>query len=967
MVIFVPYKTKKESIMKLQPLFFTLLLSLSSQAQNVRIQATVGDFFTGEELDSVLMEVMRPDSTVAYTFQSKSYGMWNFHEGTDVPQGDYILKFTRKDYEPLYIRKRLVYQKYRKTFEELGKIYLKKIYSRTVHLGEVVIKPTQVKMIHHGDTIIYNADAFNLPEGSMLDQLVRVLPGTTIDRDGQIFVNGKKISSLMLNGNDFFRGNPKMALDNLPAYTIKNIKVYERQSDRDMALGMDKTGRELPTVMDVNLKKQYSIGWMGSVEGGYGTDDHYMGRLFLMRFSKQSRIALFADLNDLGDDYSYVNSGRWNENRLSDGLHRSVKGGVDIDVNDKYKRYSVNGNVTATHHKSTQEEYTSSIEFYPTGDIFQKKAYHQTARQTDVNSYAKLQLTPKTGIFIQVSPYANYHHYDNQSGLLSADLNMMLEEKYRGELLDSVFSPMAQSGLYRRYVTSTLRNNALSKGHSWNTGTGFELSYRPKNTQDRLTVNGDAYYGSSLHRSLDDYDNTVNNTLQHRYKYSENPTDRYRYHLGASYSYVLRGFLGGGLTGINLSYDYTQDYTGSHRPFYDLEATEWDGKDIDLLPSVSDGATQYLNLVNSYHSNRLDRQQRTVLSFDHSRNWLQVEFGLPLFFANNRLGYQRGTVDTVAVRHKLYVEPYATLKAKRKKDRKERGLELKYNLQYRQPDLLQTLDYRDDATPLIVRMGNANLQASTIHNLYTRLYMDNYEKLKFASLSLYAQKRDNALCQAMTYDAGTGVRTYRPQTINGNWQAGMTFDYQFPQAKMKGKLTSRTSVNYYHNVDLSGQDATGNSFRNTVRNTSVSEKIDYMFYKGNYLPVYNINATAQYMHSESPISRTMNLFDIKVELRARVPLPWKMEAESRLNTYIHCGYQDHNFNTTDFIWSAYIKKSLLKNRLYVKLEVFDILNQSNSVQYTLNTQMQTEVYRNSLRRYAMLSMAYNLTKHPKKK
>lgn len=58
----------------------------------------------------------------------------------------------------------------------------------------------------------------------------------------------------MLNGNDFFRGNPKIALDNLPSYTVKDIKVYERQSDKELALGIQKGGQEYPLVMDVHLR-----------------------------------------------------------------------------------------------------------------------------------------------------------------------------------------------------------------------------------------------------------------------------------------------------------------------------------------------------------------------------------------------------------------------------------------------------------------------------------------------------------------------------------------------------------------------------------------------------------------------------------------------------------------------------------------------------------------------------------------
>ena len=95
-----------------------------------------------------------------------------------------------------------------------------------------------------GDTMVYNAAAFQLAQGSMLDELVRQLPGVRLE-NGQITVNGRFVSSLMLNGEDFFKGNPKIALDNLPAYMVDKVKVYERQNDRDRALGIKKMGEDL--------------------------------------------------------------------------------------------------------------------------------------------------------------------------------------------------------------------------------------------------------------------------------------------------------------------------------------------------------------------------------------------------------------------------------------------------------------------------------------------------------------------------------------------------------------------------------------------------------------------------------------------------------------------------------------------------------------------------------------------------
>ena len=91
-------------------------------------------------------------------------------------------------------------------------------------LGEVTVTATKVKMFWKGDTLVYDATAFKLPDGSMLDDLIRQMPGVTMNEKGEIFVNNRKIDELQLGSRSFMRGNSKVLLENLPYYTVKNIK-----------------------------------------------------------------------------------------------------------------------------------------------------------------------------------------------------------------------------------------------------------------------------------------------------------------------------------------------------------------------------------------------------------------------------------------------------------------------------------------------------------------------------------------------------------------------------------------------------------------------------------------------------------------------------------------------------------------------------------------------------------------------
>ena len=106
-----------------------------------------------------------------------------------------------------------------------------KLTRKARQLGEAVVNSTRIKMMLKGDTVVYNAEAFQLAEGSMLDALVEMMPGLEIRDGGRIYHNGEYVPELLLNGKDFFKGDPSVALKNLPAYTVKELRVYHKAPD----------------------------------------------------------------------------------------------------------------------------------------------------------------------------------------------------------------------------------------------------------------------------------------------------------------------------------------------------------------------------------------------------------------------------------------------------------------------------------------------------------------------------------------------------------------------------------------------------------------------------------------------------------------------------------------------------------------------------------------------------------------
>ncbi|MBQ0018897.1 MAG: hypothetical protein KBT39_00030, partial [Bacteroidales bacterium] len=253
--------------------------------------------------------------------------------------------------------------------------------ARETQMGEVVVKATRVKMFYRGDTIVYNADAFNLPQGSMLDDLIRQMPGVTMNESGEIFVNGRKVDELLLGSQSFMRGKKQVLMENLPYYTVKNIKVYDKRSDKSEALGYDVEPKKF--VMDVNLKDESRNGYIANVElagggslyksqtpqppkggdkprggslsqgdclplKGAGGSGHWLGRAFLLGFTDRTRLTLFGNINNVNETRHIGESDRWSPARMPSSMTTTRSAAAEFFYHSDKVKETLNADFTFT-------------------------------------------------------------------------------------------------------------------------------------------------------------------------------------------------------------------------------------------------------------------------------------------------------------------------------------------------------------------------------------------------------------------------------------------------------------------------------------------------------------------------------------------------------------------------------------------------------------------------------------------
>ena len=257
-------------------------------------------------------------------------------------------------------------------------------------------------MVVCGAPLTYNADAFALAQGSMLDGLIDQLPGADLRSDGKIYLNGEFVSELLVNGDKFFRDDPRVALENIPAYMVNNILVFHRNARRK-----DRTLKEMPLVMDVKLKKQFIHGWTANAEAGYGTANRYLGRLFGMLFTPDSRLTIVGNINNTNDDRKPGQTDSWNPNWQTAGRADIAKAGIDYLWNSRLRNWKVEANLMAENKRGDLQSQKTSERYLEGGNLFGSSTSKSASRQWRFSTDDKISFhIPR--VWVDLKPKASF-------------------------------------------------------------------------------------------------------------------------------------------------------------------------------------------------------------------------------------------------------------------------------------------------------------------------------------------------------------------------------------------------------------------------------------------------------------------------------------------------------------------------------------------------------------------------------
>lgn len=720
-----------------------LCIFLSTIAQSVAAQFTISGIVKDKNDNLPLPQVSirllsAKDSTFVTGISSKDNGTFSLK----VPKaGNYIAAFSflgyRTTYEPVQLSKG-------QPRRNLGDVLLG---SNDVLLQEAVVVGKAPEVVVKEDTVEFNADSYKTQPNSVVEDLLKKLPGVEVDSEGKITHAGKEITKILVDGKEFFSDDPKVATKNLPVDIIEKLQVVDRKSDLARLTGVDDGEEE--TVINLTIKEGMKHGWFGNVTGGYGLNGRYEAGAMLNHFFGDNQVTILAGSNNTNNmGFTDMGGSRFRRFGGMNGINTSHNVGVNFNVG-KGDAFRVGGDVSYNNSNrdvlqrtERQNMFEDSTSYY--SGYNKMKDNGQNIRGNfrlhwEIDSLNTLEFRPRFSVALSKSDSydsalttagdiarskVNFSESDNHNKGTGYDLSgeLIYNHKFRNRPGRS-FSIQAQysysdtkedgwtKALYKYYMLdkdSTL--DQMDDNHTWSNGYGARFTW--------TEPLGDVKKGRFL-------------TFSYRFQASFNNADKYTYDILTD---PLNAVTNDTVRNDELSNSFRNDYY-SHRAqigFKQVTANYTYDIGVAAVPSSS----QSIDLINS------DRNipKRTVFN----------------------------------------VAPYLRY---RYKMGKQRSLRIDYRGYSSQPSMNQLQPVEDRSDPLRIVMGNPELKPA-FQNWFRARFNDYDEKTQRAIMAMVnGGFTTNSIISETTYDSKTGGQRTTYRNVNGVWNAAGMFMYSTPFSK----------------------------------------------------------------------------------------------------------------------------------------------------------------------------------------
>ena len=927
-----------------------MLVAIASLAQERLISGKITDRDTKDPVEQVTIQLLKTDSTYVSGAISNERGLFHVNAPAN---GKYLLKITSVGYKPTVKRIQISEDKNL----AMGNVV---IGADAIMLKGAVVTAMAQKVSLKEDTFVYNSAAYRTPEGSVVEELVKRLPGAEVSDDGTIKINGKEVKKILVDGKEFMTGDTKTALKNLPTSIIDKIKAYDEKSDLSKVTGID-DGEE-QTVLDFGVKKGMNKGVISNIDLGVGNKNRYNMRGMGGYFAGNNRFMLFANANNTSDRGFGGGPGRgfWGG---ANGLNASkmIGANYNYELKDKFK---FNTSLRWNHSDGDVWSSRSSENFMGTSNSFSNSLSQSYSRSNSWNGNIRLEWMPDSMTNILFRPSISWSSSDGLSGSQSASYN---KDPYTITTKD----PLSEEGVEELEKAEAMVNSQLTNGITYSDNNNvrgmLQVNRKLGNKGRNITLRVDARYTDKDSKSI-----SLNNAKLYLVQTAEGKDSTYqtnRYNLTPSKDYSYAGQLTYSeplwkATFLQFSYKFTYSYSKSDRSTYDFskyamsgdhEYRGWDSYLNPFAGHLNDYRDDDLSRFSEYRNYNHDIQ--VMMRF--IRQKYNLNFGVMVQPQQSKYiqDYQGVHVDTV--RKVVNVSPTLDF---RYRFSKMSNLRINYRGTTSQPSISQLLDITDNSDPLNISMGNPGLKPSFTQNfrLFYNNFVQNHNKgiMTFVNFST----TNNSISNKVTYDETTGGRITRPENINGNWNAmgAFMFNCSIDSAGV-WNINTDTNLGYNNYVSYLSLDKQSDSQKNTTRSTTWRERLSFSY--RNDWAEFSLDGTLTYNKAKNKLQPNSNLETWQFSYGPSMTLtaPWGTSLNSSLSINSRRGYNDSSMNTDEFVWNAQLSQSFLKGKpLTIMLQFYDLLRQQSTFSRAISATSRTDTEYNAINSYAMLHVIYRL-------
>lgn len=917
-------------------------LSVFAQTKRVTVSGRVVED-TGEPAVQATVQLLSlPDSTFTTGIASNEKGYFSLPR---VKAGKYVLKVSYIGFKNKLIPLQLTASAPNKN---VGTV---KLETDAIMLAEAVVvaEAPQVQIVE--DTVAFNSSAYRTPEGAMLEELVKKLPGAEVDDDGNVKINGKEISKIMVDGKEFFGGDVQTGLKNLPVDMIEKLKTYDKKSDLARITGIDDGEEE--TVLDLTVKKGMNQGWFGNVDVAGGTEKRYMGRAMVNYFYDKTQVSLIAGANNVNDQGFSAGGGgpRW---RRNNGL--TAKKMIGINFATQTDKIELGGSARYNYSDGDIASVGSTENFLTSGNSYSNSNTLSRNRNKRFSADFRMEWRPDTMTNIIFRPDFSYGKTDNlsssESGTFNDDPYNLVENPNDYLNLDN----LAQNDPLREVRVNAINSGTLNDNKDITANATLQVNRKLNSKGRNITFRGRFSYGDSesnqFTESMTNYFLLQNylggDSVLIRNQYINTPTKDYNYRLQLTYSEPIAR-----ATFLQFSYQFQYKYSESDKSTFDLQPfSDW-----GLGATLPDGYEENeIDSLGKYAEYRYYNHDASV-ALRFIREKYQLSAGMSFQPQHTILSYKRGDYMIDTTRNVFNFAPNIDF---RYRFSKVSQLRFTYRGRSSQPSMENLLPIVDNSNPQNIRIGNPGLKPAFTHTM--RFFYNTYDADKQRNIIAHANfsATQNSISNSRVYNEATGGWTTTPKNINGNWNAFGMFGFNTALKNKKFTISTFSNASYVNNVAYLTDSQTRVENKNTTTNLTLNERLNGT-YRNDWFE-FGLNGTLSYSIEKDKLTPDNNQqpYTFSYGATTTVSMPWSMSLSTNIANQSRRGYRDASMNRNELIWNAQLSQTFLKGAATISFEMYDILRQQSNITRSLTADGRSVYEYNGVNSYCMLHFIYRL-------